>query len=182
MPPDDLHLLAMKLQQSFDAMVVEISDLKQEVKILKNKLPPDPDLGDPSQHADLPTPLRPPVYAGQTIPGMQPMDWSFLCQPDIDLPAPLTTNDREMETDPLPPLALSDPSPALERMMAVAVYAFTAIGPHDITMLKGEECIVIDDSQDHWWRVENSTMDVGFIPSKYVKKLASVGKRQDEMW
>ena len=103
-------------------------------------------------------------------------------QPDIDLPAPLTTNDREMETDPLPPLALGDPSPALERMMAVAVYAFTAIGPHDITMLKGEECIVIDDSQDHWWQVENETMDVGFAPSKYMKKLASVGKRHDDLW
>ena len=63
LPPDELHPWILKLQQSFDAMVVEISDLKQVVRILKTKLPPDP--GDPSQYADLPTPLILGVYAEQ---------------------------------------------------------------------------------------------------------------------
>jgi hypothetical protein len=35
LPPDELHPWILKLQQSFDAMVVEISDLKQVVRILK---------------------------------------------------------------------------------------------------------------------------------------------------
>ena len=68
LPPDELHPLVMKLQQSFDAMVVDISDLKQEVRILKKKLPPDPDPGDPSQHADLPTPLILAVHTEQALP------------------------------------------------------------------------------------------------------------------
>ena len=29
--------------------------------------------------------------------------------------------------------------------------------------------------QDHWWQVENTTGEVGFIPSNYVKKLDDLG-------
>ena len=78
------------------------------------------------------------------------------------------------------PFVLGDPSPAPERVVVVAVYAFTARDPEDLSLVKGEQYIVLDDSQDHWWQVENSTVDVGFIPSNYVKKLAPVGKRLEE--
>ena len=39
----------------------------------------------------------------------------------------------------------------------------------------GEEYVVLDDSQDHWWEVRNSRGEVGFIPSNYVKELDALG-------
>ncbi len=41
--------------------------------------------------------------------------------------------------------------------------------------MKGDQYIVLDDSQDHWWQVENSSGEVGFIPSNYVKKFDDLG-------
>jgi hypothetical protein len=41
--------------------------------------------------------------------------------------------------------------------------------------VKGDQYIVLDDSQDHWWQVENSSGEVGFIPSNYVKKFDDLG-------
>merc|ERR1712223_1477850 len=51
----------------------------------------------------------------------------------------------------------------------------TAIEEGDLTLTKGEEYVVLDDSQDHWWEVRNSRGEVGFIPSNYVKELDALG-------
>ena len=59
--------------------------------------------------------------------------------------------------------------------VVVAVYPFTAIEDGDLTLAKGEEYIVLDDSQDHWWEVRNKLGEVGFIPSNYVKEMDSLG-------
>lgn len=104
----------------------------------------------------------------KSVVGCQPISWTpRSTKSDPAPPVPLT--------DPLPPLALGDPPPAPERVVVVAVYPFTAIEPGDLSLVKGEQYIVLDDSQDHWWQVENSTGEVGFIPSNYVKKLDDVG-------
>ena len=60
-------------------------------------------------------------------------------------------------------------------MVVVAVYPFTAIEQGDLSLVKGEHYVVLDDSQDHWWKVESATAEVGFIPSNYVKKLDDLG-------
>ena len=62
-----------------------------------------------------------------------------------------------------------------ERLVVVAVYPFTAIEQGDLSLVKGEHYVVLDDSQDHWWKVESATAEVGFIPSNYVKKLDDLG-------
>ena len=59
--------------------------------------------------------------------------------------------------------------------VVVAVCPFTAIEDGDLTLAKGEEYIVLDDSQDHWWEVRNKLGEVGFIPSNYVKEMDSLG-------
>ena len=41
--------------------------------------------------------------------------------------------------------------------------------------ISGEEYVVLDDSQDHWWEVRNTRGEVGFIPSNYVKELDALG-------
>lgn len=87
---------------------------------------------------------------------------------------------RPTKSDPAPPVPLTDPlSPDLpiapERVVVVAVYPFTAIEQGNLSLVKGEQYVVLDDSQDHWWKVESSTSEVGFIPSNYVKKLDDLG-------
>ena len=57
----------------------------------------------------------------------------------------------------------------------IAVYPFTAIEPGDLTLAKGEEYLVLDDSQEHWWQVENKSGEMGFIPSNYVKEKDALG-------
>jgi len=59
--------------------------------------------------------------------------------------------------------------------VVIAVYPFTAIEPGDLSLAKGEEYVVLDDSQEHWWQVQNAAGQVGFIPSNYVKEKDALG-------
>ena len=81
-------------------MVIEISNLKQEVRILKYKLPTDPDPGDPSQplQADLPTLLMLAVHTGQVLPEPDPTP-APMSLSDNDVPALRTNDYREMEAE-----------------------------------------------------------------------------------
>ena len=49
--------------------------------------------------------------------------------------------------------ASSASASASTNKVVVAVYPFTAIEPGDLTLDKGDDYIVLDDSQDHWWQV-----------------------------
>lgn len=88
---------------------------------------------------------------------------------------------RPTKSEPAPPIPLTDPltlpsgDGVAERLVVVAVYPFTAIEQGDLSLVKGEHYVVLDDSQDHWWKVESATAEVGFIPSNYVKKLDDLG-------
>ena len=59
--------------------------------------------------------------------------------------------------------------------VVIALYPFTAIEQGDLTLAKGEEYVVLDDSQDHWWKVTNKMGEEGFIPSNYVKEKDALG-------
>ena len=39
---------------------------------------------------------------------------------------------------------------------------------------------VIDDSQEHWWKVKDAVGNVGYIPSNYVKPKALLGLERYE--
>ena len=49
--------------------------------------------------------------------------------------------------------AASASASASTNKVVVAVYPFTAIEPGDLTLDKGDDYVVLDDSQDHWWQV-----------------------------
>ncbi|KAI4464188.1 sh2-sh3 adaptor protein-related [Holotrichia oblita] len=51
----------------------------------------------------------------------------------------------------------------------VAKYDYTAQGTQELDLRKNERCILLDDSK-HWWRVQNSKNQSGYVPSNYVKK------------
>ena len=70
---------------------------------------------------------------------------------------------------------MDDNSNVSERVMVVALYPFEAIEAGDLSLIKGDKYRIVNDSQDHWWQVENSSGQVGFIPSNYVKTVDDVG-------
>ncbi|XP_022918787.1 SH2/SH3 adapter protein dreadlocks isoform X1 [Onthophagus taurus] len=51
----------------------------------------------------------------------------------------------------------------------VAKYDYTAQSGQELDLRKNERCILLDDSK-HWWRVQNSKNQSGYVPSNYVKK------------
>ncbi|XP_035206286.1 tyrosine-protein kinase Btk29A-like isoform X1 [Stegodyphus dumicola] len=61
--------------------------------------------------------------------------------------------------------------------IVVALYPFQAIEEGDLTLEKGEEYEVVDDSREHWWQVKNKYGETGYIPSNYVEEKTSGGLR-----
>ncbi|XP_070496404.1 tyrosine-protein kinase Btk isoform X1 [Chironomus tepperi] len=59
--------------------------------------------------------------------------------------------------------------------IVVALYPFKAIETGDLSLEKNAEYEVIDDSQEHWWKVKDATGNIGYIPSNYVKEKELLG-------
>ncbi|CAO1339322.1 unnamed protein product [Diamesa hyperborea] len=59
--------------------------------------------------------------------------------------------------------------------IVVALYPFKAIETGDLSLEKNAEYEVIDDSQEHWWKVKDSAGNIGYIPSNYVKEKELLG-------
>ncbi|XP_056635500.1 cytoplasmic protein NCK1 isoform X3 [Diorhabda sublineata] len=51
----------------------------------------------------------------------------------------------------------------------VAKYDYEHQGPQELDLKKNERYILLDDSK-HWWKVQNSRGQGGYVPSNYVKK------------
>ncbi|XP_074987337.1 tyrosine-protein kinase ITK/TSK isoform X2 [Caretta caretta] len=71
---------------------------------------------------------------------------------------------------PLPPTPednwrlLLDPKDAL----VMAIYDYKAQNPQELTLQRGEEYYVIDNSEDHWWMVQDKNGHEGYVPSSYL--------------
>lgn len=66
--------------------------------------------------------------------------------------------------------------------VVVALYPFKAIEPGDLTLEKGAEYEILDDSQEHWWKVRDRQGNVGYIPSNYVKEKDLLGLQNYEWY
>ncbi|XP_075152585.1 tyrosine-protein kinase Btk29A isoform X1 [Haematobia irritans] len=66
--------------------------------------------------------------------------------------------------------------------VVVALYPFKAIEGGDLSLEKNAEYEVIDDSQEHWWKVKDAMGNVGYIPSNYVKPKALLGLERYEWY
>jgi len=56
-----------------------------------------------------------------------------------------------------------------ESQFVFAKYDYTAQGNQELDMRRNERLLLIDDSK-HWWRVQNSRNQTGYVPSNYVRK------------
>ncbi|XP_065159620.1 tyrosine-protein kinase Btk isoform X2 [Atheta coriaria] len=66
--------------------------------------------------------------------------------------------------------------------LVVALYNYKAIETGDLSLEKNAEYEVMDDSQEHWWKVRDRDGAIGFIPSNYVKEKELIGLQQYEWY
>ncbi|XP_035730806.1 tyrosine-protein kinase Btk29A-like isoform X3 [Vespa mandarinia] len=66
--------------------------------------------------------------------------------------------------------------------VVVALYPFRAIEAGDLSLEKGAEYEVLDDSQEHWWKVKDEHGSIGYIPSNYVKEKELLGLQKYEWY
>uniref|UniRef100_A0A1B6EBG3 Tyrosine-protein kinase n=1 Tax=Clastoptera arizonana TaxID=38151 RepID=A0A1B6EBG3_9HEMI len=66
--------------------------------------------------------------------------------------------------------------------VVVALYPFKAIEGGDLSLEKGAEYEVLDDSQEHWWKVKDENGSIGYIPSNYVKEKELLGLQKYEWY
>ncbi|XP_062998075.1 tyrosine-protein kinase BTK isoform X2 [Elgaria multicarinata webbii] len=83
-----------------------------------------------------------------------------------DKPLPPTPEENQMMNTPLPPEpAPSNPS---RTRKVVALYDYAPMNEHDLQLQKGEEYIVLEQSNESWWRAQDLNGKQGYIPSNYV--------------
>lgn len=51
----------------------------------------------------------------------------------------------------------------------MAKYDYEHQGPQELDLKKNERYVLLDDTK-HWWKVQNSRGQAGYVPSNYVKK------------
>nr|XP_018917341.1 PREDICTED: tyrosine-protein kinase Btk29A isoform X3 [Bemisia tabaci] len=78
--------------------------------------------------------------------------------------------------------ALKAKEPMVRTKVVVALYPFKAIEGGDLSLEKGAEYQVLDDSQEHWWKVKDQHGSIGYIPSNYVKEKELLGLQKYEWY
>jgi len=91
----------------------------------------------------------------------------------VEVPPASPTNSHNAVLTPGPSATIETVAAAPKKV--VALYPFQAIESGDISLEKGEEYEVVDDSQEHWWKVRDKFGAIGYIPSNYVKEKELIG-------
>ncbi|CAH0669120.1 unnamed protein product [Spodoptera exigua] len=131
----------------------------------------------------------------RSAPGCAVADLWTLIESDLDLLAPPQDNRLSNDVAPVtaavtmpggggapPGTPSAKPKEKARTKVVVALYPFRAIESGDLSLEKGAEYEVIDDSQDHWWKVKDENGSVGYIPSNYVKEKETIGLQKYEWY
>lgn len=141
--------------------------------------------------------------SGRTAEGCEPTsNWALQA---LQQPTPadedVTLNNNSSATPPSSHVRIGPPSTPImpggapgtpsskvkEKVMVrnkvvVALYPFKAIEGGDLSLDKGAEYEVLDDSQEHWWKVKDENGAIGYIPSNYVKEKELLGLQKYEWY
>nr|XP_023683400.1 tyrosine-protein kinase Tec [Paramormyrops kingsleyae] len=63
-----------------------------------------------------------------------------------------------------------------EEEVVIALYDFAGMEPHDLTLVMGEEYVILEKCDVHWYKARNKHGEEGYIPSNYVTE-----KKQDNL-
>uniref|UniRef100_A0AAZ3QHV0 non-specific protein-tyrosine kinase n=1 Tax=Oncorhynchus tshawytscha TaxID=74940 RepID=A0AAZ3QHV0_ONCTS len=79
----------------------------------------------------------------------------------------------QISRKPLPPIPGKD---STEKEVVIALYDFNGPEPHDLTLTKGEEYLILEKCDINWYKARNQYGSEGYIPINYVteKKLGNL--------
>ncbi|XP_070786187.1 tyrosine-protein kinase Tec isoform X2 [Enoplosus armatus] len=100
------------------------------------------------------------------------------------IPGEKRKNERRRPPPPVPPAAEDDDDDdgagdddddddCDEEVVVVALYDFPATEPHDLSLVKGGEYVILDKCDVNWYKVRNQYGEEGYIPSNYVTEKTS---------
>ncbi|TDG99418.1 hypothetical protein EPR50_G00194200 [Perca flavescens] len=95
-------------------------------------------------------------------------------------PLPPIPGEQRRPPPPLPPPDDDDDDDDDEEVM-VALYDFKGTEPHDLSLVKGEEYVILDKCDVNWYKARNKYNEEGYIPSNYVTEKKS-GNVQQFVW
>ncbi|XP_029310450.1 tyrosine-protein kinase Tec isoform X5 [Cottoperca gobio] len=103
-------------------------------------------------------------------------DVSRKCLPPI--PGEERTNERRRPPPPLPPSAEHDEEDDEEdddeeEVVMVSLYNFSGTEPHDLSLVKGGEYVILEKCDSNWYKARNKYGEEGYIPSNYVTEKTS---------
>uniref|UniRef100_UPI0037E9B33C tyrosine-protein kinase Tec n=2 Tax=Semicossyphus pulcher TaxID=241346 RepID=UPI0037E9B33C len=104
-------------------------------------------------------------------------------------PIPGEYRNNERQRRPVPPLPQADDDDddneeedgEEEEEMVVALYDFRGTEPHDLSLVKGDEYVILDKCDVHWYKARNKYGEEGYIPSNYVTEKKS-GNLEQFLW
>jgi hypothetical protein len=85
--------------------------------------------------------------------------------------------DNPVKRDPLPPPPPQNApaAPVNQDNLFVALYDYTARAEDDLNFKKGDQLLVLNQSDGDWWQAQHMVSGrKGFIPSNYVAKVQSI--------
>ncbi|XP_046542389.1 LOW QUALITY PROTEIN: cytoplasmic protein NCK2-like [Haliotis rubra] len=83
-------------------------------------------------------------------------------------PATLRNGDARSNGSPSPSGSSTSSQPCHEATPATAKYHYTSQREDEISLVKGEHLIVLEKSNDGWWKGQKNDNSVGWFPSNYV--------------
>ncbi|XP_072262964.1 tyrosine-protein kinase Tec [Pyxicephalus adspersus] len=88
-------------------------------------------------------------------------------------PLPPTPDTQKRPPPPLPPETFRGDIKEDKENIVIAMFDFHPVEPHDLRLTIGEEYVVLEKKDEHWWKARNNHGQEGYIPSNYVteKKL-----------
>ncbi|XP_066470133.1 tyrosine-protein kinase ITK/TSK [Tiliqua scincoides] len=77
---------------------------------------------------------------------------------------------RSVSKKPLPPTPDNNQSlfPDFKKSTVIAIYDYNAQNPQELPLQCNEEYCIIDNSEVHWWLVQDKNGHEGYVPSSYV--------------
>ncbi|XP_039607338.1 tyrosine-protein kinase Tec isoform X2 [Polypterus senegalus] len=87
-------------------------------------------------------------------------------------PTPTSENSGKCRMLPPPPSPEKHDEKGKEEIV-IAMYDFTGVESHDLTLIQGEEYIIIEKCDINWYRAQDKDGNEGYIPSNYVTEKKS---------
>ncbi|XP_031170375.1 tyrosine-protein kinase Tec isoform X1 [Sander lucioperca] len=96
-------------------------------------------------------------------------------------PIPGEVRNERQRRPPPPPLPPPADDDGEEEEVVVALYDFQGTEPHDLSLVKGGEYVILDKCDVNWYKARNKYNEEGYIPSNYVTEKKS-GNLQQFVW